>query len=243
MTLTLTFKLVRARDQTRLLCEFGANSFIGSRGISYTNKKPQTDGAKNRTFRTSLPFTACGKKLKAVLQEAVTQHIQMIDETVRLCTLPGIGSAAETRLCVFSTGADGHGNRNIDVLLPYATSHSWIIAYTFTNIMQCYLLHRSTAIFITCQIWGGDGGGGHWLVWMEWRPAGWSVCLPLLIFPCTIKSTSSLLAPAHLGGPRKRAAKTVVCVCVCQIWKCLNRKCWLSSKLQKKHVLEAKSHV
>jgi len=23
---------------------------------------------------------------------------------------------------------------------------------------------------------------------MEWHPAGWSVCLPLLIFPCTIKS-------------------------------------------------------
>jgi len=22
----------------------------------------------------------------------------------------------------------------------------------------------------------GDGGGGHWLVWMEWRPAGLSVC-------------------------------------------------------------------
>jgi len=21
----------------------------------------------------------------------------------------------------------------------------------------------------------GDGGGEHWLVWMEWRPAGWSV--------------------------------------------------------------------
>jgi len=33
----------------------------------------------------------------------------------------------------------------------------------------------------------GDGRGGHWLVWMEWRPAGWSVCLPLLIFLCTIK--------------------------------------------------------
>ena len=31
----------------------------------------------------------------------------------------------------------------------------------------------------------GDGGDGHWLVRMEWRPAGWSVCLPLLIFPCT----------------------------------------------------------
>jgi len=53
----------------------------------------------------------------------------------------------------------------------------------------------------------GDGGGGHWLVRMEWHPAGWSVYVPLLIFPCTIKSRSSLLAPAHPGGPRKRAVK------------------------------------
>jgi len=27
--------------------------------------------------------------------------------------------------------------------------------------------------------------------------------LPLLIFPCTIESRSSLLAPAHPGGPEK----------------------------------------
>jgi len=53
----------------------------------------------------------------------------------------------------------------------------------------------------------GDGGGGHWLVRMEWLPAGWSVCLPLLIFPCTIKSRNSLLAPADPGGPGKRAVK------------------------------------
>jgi len=33
------------------------------------------------------------------------------------------------------------------------------------------------------------------------------VCLPLLIFPCTMKSRGSLLAPAHPGGPRKRAVK------------------------------------
>jgi len=33
--------------------------------------------------------------------------------------------------------------------------------------------------------------------------AGWSVCLPLLIFPCTMKSRSSLLAPAHPDGPGK----------------------------------------
>jgi len=48
---------------------------------------------------------------------------------------------------------------------------------------------------------------------MEWRPAGWSVCLPLLIFPCTVKSRSSLLAPAHLGGPGKKGRKTVVVWC------------------------------
>jgi len=58
----------------------------------------------------------------------------------------------------------------------------------------------------------GDGGGGHWLVRMEWRPAGWSVCLPLLISPCTIKRRSSLLAPAHPGGTEKRAVKWL-CVC------------------------------
>ena len=45
------------------------------------------------------------------------------------------------------------------------------------------------------------------LVWLKWRPAGWSVCLPLLIFPCTVKSRSSLLAPAHPGSPGKRAVK------------------------------------
>jgi len=57
-----------------------------------------------------------------------------------------------------------------------------------------------------CKKWG-DGRGGHWLVRMEWRPAGWSLCLSLLIFPCTIKSRSSLLSPAHPDGPRKRAVK------------------------------------
>jgi len=65
------------------------------------------------------------------------------------------------------------------------------------------------------KIWG-DGGGGHWLVRMEWRPARWSVCLPLLISPCTIKSRSSLLAPAHPGVPGKRAVKRL-CVCVCVV--------------------------
>jgi len=37
--------------------------------------------------------------------------------------------------------------------------------------------------------------------------------LPLLIFPCTIKSRSSLLAPSHPGGPGKRAVKRLWCGC------------------------------
>jgi len=57
----------------------------------------------------------------------------------------------------------------------------------------------------------GDGGGRHWLVRMEWRPARWSMCLPLLISPCTIKSRSCLLALANPGGPRKRAVKRLRC--------------------------------
>jgi len=72
-------------------------------------------------------------------------------------------------------------------------------------------LHDQGPNFLSSS-WGDDGGG-HWLVRLECRPAGWLVCLPLLISPCTIKSSSSLLAPAHLGGPRKRAVKRL-CVCV-----------------------------
>jgi len=53
----------------------------------------------------------------------------------------------------------------------------------------------------------GDDEGGHWSVRMEWCPAGWSLCLLVLIFPCSIKFRNCLLAPAHLGGPGKRAIK------------------------------------
>jgi len=59
----------------------------------------------------------------------------------------------------------------------------------------------------------GDGGDGHWLI-REWHTAGWSVCLLLLIFSCTVKSTSSVLAPAHPGGPGKRVVKWMCCVMV-----------------------------
>ena len=85
-------------------------------------------------------------------------------------------------------------------LLP-ATLHI-LYRTTTTAAADLQLLYRKT--------WG-NGGGGHCLVRMEWRPGGWSVCLPLSIFPCIITSRSSLLAPAHLGGPGKRAIKRLWC--------------------------------
>jgi len=75
-----------------------------------------------------------------------------------------------------------------------------------------------------CKKYGGGGGGEHWLVRMEWRPARWSLCLPLLICLCAIKSRSSLLTPAHLGGPGKRAVNGCVCVCVCVIAECCRER-------------------
>ena len=68
--LTLTFKLVWARDQTRFPCEFGANPFSGSRDISYTNKK--TDW---RRQKQNLPqFTACGNKSSVKCLELPKWH-------------------------------------------------------------------------------------------------------------------------------------------------------------------------
>jgi len=68
---------------------------------------------------------------------------------------------------------------------------------------------------------------------MEWRPAGWSVCLPLLIFPCAIKTRSSLLALAHPGGPGKRVVKRLWCVLWCGVvwWVAINNKIPESSLL------------
>jgi len=61
---------------------------------------------------------------------------------------------------------------------------------------------------------GQDGWGGHWLVQMEWRPAGWSVCLPLLIFPCTIVHKFS-----GTGSPRWSRKRTIKRLCVSTQYK------------------------
>ena len=51
------------------------------------------------------------------------------------------------------------------------------------------------------------------------------MCLPLLVFPCTIKSRSSLLAPAHPGGPGKRAVKWLsLCVHMCHMLSAIDHQ-------------------
>jgi len=61
---TLTFKLVQARDQTCLPCEFGANPFSSSRDISYTNKKT-TDWRRQK--QNLQQFIACSEELNTSL--------------------------------------------------------------------------------------------------------------------------------------------------------------------------------
>jgi len=100
-----------------------------------------------------------------------------------------------------------------------ATSSQCKSACRICDSSLSYLLVplRRAALYSThCSL--TDGRGGRWLVLMEWRPARFSMCLPLLISPCTIKSRSSLLAPAHPGGPRKRAVKW--------LWWCGGRPRW-----------------
>jgi len=61
-----------------------------------------------------------------------------------------------------------------------------------------------------CKKWG-DGGGGHWLAWMEWCPAGWSVCLT--VNPPLHQKVQKF--PSGTGSPgwsRKKGRKMAVVV-------------------------------
>jgi len=53
---------------------------------------------------------------------------------------------------------------------------------------------------------------GHWLVRMEWCPAGLSVYLPLISLLAPSPEEAFPLAPAHPGSPRKTAMNGCVCV-------------------------------
>jgi len=57
----------------------------------------------------------------------------------------------------------------------------------------------------------GDGGGGHWLVWKEWRPAGWSVSASVNL-PLHHKVQKFSSGTGSPGWSRKKGRKTVVVV-------------------------------
>jgi len=118
--------------------------------------------------------------------------------TMHVCLAPMSIFCSVSLMLGYRDGAGNTAEENSSVF-----SLIWM-RYLPSVLWRCWLGGRKGIQPV--KIWG-DGGGGHWLVRMEWHPAGWSVCLPLLIFPCIIKSRSSLLAPALPGGPGKRAVK------------------------------------
>jgi len=89
------------------------------------------------------------------------------------------------------------------------------------------------------KIWG-DGGGEHWLVRMEWRPAGWSVCLPLLSSLAPY-SPEVLFWHRHTPGwSLKKGRKTVVVVVVVvqgvrEHWLMID-KSWFNYQLRCRYV-------
>jgi len=69
--LTLTFKLVRARDQTRLQCEFGANSFSGSqRYFIHKQKSHRAKSHRQHQKQNLMQFTVCSKSYERAINYA-----------------------------------------------------------------------------------------------------------------------------------------------------------------------------
>ena len=57
----------------------------------------------------------------------------------------------------------------------------------------------------------GDGGGGYWLVRMEWRPAGWSLSASVNL-PLNHKVQKFSSGSGSPGWSRKRAIMVVFLV-------------------------------
>jgi len=74
---------------------------------------------------------------------------------------------------------------------------------------------------LACKKWG-DGGGEHWLVRMEQRPAGWSVCLRFVNLPLPHKVQKLSSGIGSPGWSQKKGCKTVVVcefLCNCTYFK------------------------
>ena len=102
----------------------------------------------------------------------------------------------------------------------YGSKKSWLnFRSDLENILDIASLpvgRKLPSVLWHCWLAGSKGiwpvKNGGWWRWAVVSPDGvapsWMVSVSaLLIFPCTIKSRSSFLAPAHRGGPGKGVVK------------------------------------
>jgi len=85
----LTFKLVRARDQTRLPCALGANQFSGSRdiwGTSETRHRASTQHSLTLRVRTMLSY----REVEAVFVLKTYDKFQLTNQPTLVGWLVGI---------------------------------------------------------------------------------------------------------------------------------------------------------
>jgi len=102
---------------------------------------------------------------------------------------------------------------------PCGTFETVYYADHFFPSNLVFLVHFITFLFFMVLLWYivGDGGGGHWLVRMEWCPAGWLVSASnnLPLHHEVQKFSSGTGSP---GWSRKRAVKW--------LWWCCGRLSW-----------------
>ena len=128
----------------------------------------------------------------------------------------------------------GHRSNNYRDVLVHCSScgHRVVDATFLTRNIECFLANNCLLTLLShCWlgskkgIWPvkkwGDGAGGHWLVWMEWRPAGWSVSasVNLPLYHKVQKFSSGTGLP---GWSRKKGHKMVVVVVVLILPSVLN---------------------
>ena len=131
LTFDLTLKLVGARDQTRLPCEFSAIPFSGSRDFSYTNRK-NTDWWRQK--RNLLQFTTCGKILFTI---EFTIELRVTNcQISRLASLyRKLGSRWASSYEVCST----HCWRNVAACSENTVKHDTLWPYVVHELNACFL--------------------------------------------------------------------------------------------------------
>jgi len=144
-------KLLRARDQARLPCEFGANPFSGSRHTSYANKR-NTDW---RRQKQNLPHSSLHAVIIVLCTQYHVRHFQSV--FVR---------SAVVRSCVFSASVVSvHYTpclKNVPPLACYNFDvHEWILIFFGRNVTnkvgnQKTLYYATSNNLCFCTTWQNE---------------------------------------------------------------------------------------